>query len=117
VKSLFNKKLKEMMNFFDKPEYRILMEKIKFYTKFNEKLHIEFKENERGSMNELKNDEIELLISKMKIHMIDVETRYLKGLSEMEQKYQELESKFHQSKADDKLENLKKIVLDKFSVC
>ena len=37
LKSLFNRKLKEMMNFFDNPEYRILMEKFKVYMKFKDK--------------------------------------------------------------------------------
>ena len=37
LKSLFNRKLKEMMNFFDNLEYRILMEKFKVYMKFKDK--------------------------------------------------------------------------------
>ena len=105
-----------MMNFFDNPEYRILMEKFKVYMKFKDKFILDLKDDEKSIMSNLKNDEIEIILSKMKLHLLNVETGYLKGLSELEQKYQEYEIKFHQEKHDDKLENLKMIVLDKFSV-
>lgn len=104
------------MNFFDKPEYRVLMEKLKFYSKFKDKINVDLDDMEKSSLLGLKNDEIEILITKMKIHVIDVETEYVKGLTDLEQKYQEYEAKFQQSKADDKLESLKKLVMDKFSV-
>ena len=104
------------MNFFDNPEYRILMEKLKVYLRFKDKIQLDLNDNEKSLMTNLKKDEIELLISKMKLHLLDVETGYLKGLSELEQKYQEYEIQFQQHKHEDKLENLKMILLDKFSV-
>jgi len=103
---LYSKKIKEIIDYFDKPEYVNLIEKMRFYIKYKEKLDfskIEFDPKENfGTIREY-----DYWFDRIKLNLINAETDYLNGMIELENKYNEfyIETAFERNKKLNALEN------------
>jgi len=95
---------------YDRPEYQILLEKLKFYLKYQDKLQI-------NEFNNLDKDatEFELAMNKLGIKILELETKYVNDMAELEYKFEDMKKVSH-LKTVKKLDKLKKIVNDKFNV-
>lgn len=111
---LTSKKINEILELFENPEYLNLIEIMKFFFKYKENLdfsNLDFFLN-RGfqSINEY-----EIWFDKIKLNIINSETDYLKGIIGLEKKYNEFyyEAAFDRN---EKLTALENEINTKFSV-
>jgi len=110
MKMIFEKKLKELISLYDRPEYQILLEKLKFYLKYQDKLQI----NEFNNLD-IDTTEFEIAMNRLGIKILELETNYINDMTDLEVKFEDIK-KLNHSKTVKKIENLKKIVNDKFNV-
>ena len=114
TKQIYVEKIKELMNFYDKPEYKNLLENLSFYMKFKEK--IEIKKDEISSLNyNFSINEYDICIDKIKLNLINSESEYLNGMMDLEKEYKEMinELKINQN---DKFLSLENEINSKFDV-
>ena len=114
-KNNYEDKLKELINYFDKPEYRKLIQNINFYMKFKEK--IDFTPEDLNFIEHINfsDQEYDLWMDRIKLNLITAECDYLNGVMELENNYLQIYEKIKSSEID-KFINLENEINEKFDV-
>ena len=115
TKNIYLDKLKELINYFDKPDYRKLIENLNFYMKFKEKLDFSPEDSELLKNLNFSEQEYEIWMDKIKLNLITAECDYINGVIELENNYLDLYEKI-KSTQDNKYEIMEKEISDKFDV-
>ncbi len=114
-KNNFDEKLRELINFFDKPDYRKLIHNINIYMKFKEK--IDFTADDLNFIDNfnMTNQEYELWIDRLKLNLISAECDYINGVVDLENNYLNLYEKIKLQERD-KYKIVENEINEKFGV-
>jgi hypothetical protein len=120
LKKLFIEKLKDLINFFNKFEYKQVLEKINLYSKicgdvekfgFNSELENYFKNNQEFFINE----EYNIWVNKIRIRLVDIEKEYIENISAIEANYL-CNYRSSENNKNKKLDDLQIILEERFKV-
>ena len=114
-KNNYDEKLKELLDYFDKPDYRKLINNINFYLKFKDKFN--FTNDDLNYIENLNftDKEYELWMDRIKLNLITAECDYINGVMNIENEYKSLYEKI-KYKVEDKLQNIEIEINEKFDV-
>jgi len=114
-KNNYEEKLRELINYFDKPDYRKYIQNINFYLKFKEKIDFSPEDlNIIESVN-FSDQEYELWIDRIKLNLISAECNYINGVIDLENDYLSLYEQIKINETD-KFKYLENEINDKFEV-
>lgn len=113
--SIYNKVLKELLDYFDRPEYLNLIENMRFYMNYRDKLNLSNLDMEK-KFEYFSIREYDLWIDKIKLNLIKAESKYLDGMIELETKFNNF---IHESNQEEtqKFAKLEAEINAKFLVC
>lgn len=114
-KDNYNKKLKELIDYFDKPDYRKLMNNINFYLKFKEKFDLNYDDIYEIPKTNFTDQEYDLWMDKIKLNLITAECDYINGIIGIENEYNTLYDTIKYNEHE-KLNLIEKEINDKFNV-
>lgn len=86
-KNIYQEKFKEVIKFFDKPDYKKLIENINFYIKFKEKIDFTPEDLQILETSNLSNQEFDIWMDRIKLNLVTAETDYINGIIELENNY------------------------------
>jgi hypothetical protein len=120
LKGSFIEKLNELIAFFDRNEYRVLLEKINLYAMLCEKLGDLDVDDKLKCLIEdnktfLNSQEYDIWVSKVKLKTIQIESEFIKGISDIETTYI-TGYKYIDNKQSSKLDKLQVLLDERFKV-
>lgn len=114
-KDIYQAKMNELVNYFDKPEYRKLIENINFYIKFKERMNFSIEDVEFLDNVNISDQEYELWMDRIKLNMVTAECDYINSVLELETDYKKDFDKIRLEE-NRKFQFLENEINDKFEV-
>ncbi len=114
-KNNYDEKLRELLEYFDKPEYRKLINNVNFYLKFKEKINFTNDDLNYIEQFNFTDQEYDIWMDRIKLNVITAECDYINGVINLESEYKLLYDKIKYNE-EDKFTFIENEIKDKFDV-